>query len=97
MVRLGLAGITSFSNRPLYLSFYLGTAIVCFSLLYFIKIFYEVFITGSIVPGWASTILMVIFFGGIQLLSIGLVGIYISKIFVEAKKRPNYIIREKSE
>ena len=47
-------------------------------------------------PGWVSTILIVIFFGGVQLLSIGLLGIYIGKIFLETKKRPNYIIREKS-
>ncbi len=97
MIKLGLTGITSFSNTPLYFSFYLGTAIVCLSIFYSIIVLFEVLITGSAVPGWASTTLMITFFGGVQLLSIGLLGIYISKIFIETKNRPNYIIREKSE
>ena len=97
MVRLGISGITSFSNTPLYLSFYLGTVIVFLSFLYSIIILYEVLINGSVIPGWASTTLILIFFGGVQLLSTGLLGIYISKIFIETKNRPNYIIREKSE
>jgi len=97
MVRLGISGITSFSNTPLYLSFYLGTAIVFLSFLYSIIILYEVLVIESVVPGWTSTILIITFFGGVQLFSIGLLGIYISKIFLETKRRPNYIIREKSE
>ena len=97
MIRLGLTGITSFSNAPLYLSFYLGTAIVLLSLLYSMIVLYEVLVIGLIIPGWASTILLITFFGGVQLFSIGLLGIYISKIFLETKRRPNYIIREKSE
>ena len=97
MIKLGVSGITSFSNIPLYLSFYLGLAIVFLSLLYSILIFYEVLMIGLVIPGWVSTILIVIFFGGVQLLSVGLLGIYISKIFIETKRRPNYIIHEKSE
>jgi len=97
MIKLGISGITSFSNTPLYISFYLGLLIVFFSILYSAYIFYEVFAIGFVIPGWVSTILTVIFFGGVQLFSIGLLGIYIGKIFLETKKRPNYIIREKSD
>ena len=92
MIRLGLSGITSFSNAPLYLSFYLGSAIVFLSLLYSIIVLYEVLVIGLTIPGWASTILIITFLGGVQLFSIGLLGIYISKIFLETKRRPNYII-----
>jgi polyisoprenyl-phosphate glycosyltransferase len=94
MVRLGFTGITSFSNVPLYFSFYLGIVILVLSLLYSTIILYEALINELVVSGWASIILMVIFFGGVQLISIGLLSIYVSKIFIETKNRPNYIIAE---
>lgn len=94
MVKLGLTGITSFSATPLYISFYMGLFAVFFSMLYAIYIFYYLFASKTVVPEWTSTILIIIFLGGIQLLSIGILGIYLSKVFVESKKRPNYIVQE---
>ncbi len=95
MIRLSITGITSFSEKPLYWSLYIGLFSIIFSLIYAIKILIEVlFLENNIVQGWLSTILLVIFFGGVQLFSLGLLGIYIGKIFIETKKRPNYIIAE---
>lgn len=87
-----LDGITSFSTLPLRLWFYVGAVICCFSLVYAISIVTLVLNTGRDVPGYASLIVAVMFFGGIQLLSIGLVGEYIGRILQEIKGRPIYLI-----
>jgi dolichol-phosphate mannosyltransferase len=97
MVRLAITGITSFSEMPLYLSFYMGIIVISFSFLYIVKILVQaLFFEPVAIQGWLSTIIIVVFLGGVQLISIGLLGIYISKIFIETKKRPNYIIAESS-
>jgi dolichol-phosphate mannosyltransferase len=96
MFKLAITGITSFSDTPLYLSFYTGFLAVSISLIYAIWVIIETVFFCSKVPGWASTILVVIFFGGVQLISIGILGIFISKVFVETKRRPNFIIAESS-
>ena len=53
--------------------------------------------TNSHVPGWVSILMTVVFFGGVQLIVLGIMGVYIGKIFISQKKRPDYIIREKSD
>ncbi len=94
MYKLAISGIVSFSVKPLYLAFYLGMIAIVISMLYGGYIIYSVLFLGDSVPGWASTILMVILLGGLQLFSLGLIGIYISKIFIQIKDRPNYIIAQ---
>ena len=94
MSKLATTGITSFSTTPLYLSIYIGLICVFGSFLYALYVLYYVNINDISVPGWASTILVIIFLGGIQLLTIGILGIYIAKIFLETKGRPNYIVEE---
>ena len=97
MIRLAITGITSFSEVPLYFSFYMGLIVMCSSFIYILKILIQFFVFQIDFPqGWSSTIVVVVFFGGIQLFFIGLLGIYVSKIFIETKKRPNYIIAESS-
>lgn len=94
MFKLAISGIVSFSSKPLYIAFYSGVMAVFMSLLYgFYVVISEVFFKKS-VPGWASVILLIIFFGGLQLISMGLLGIYLSKVFMQTKDRPNYIISE---
>lgn len=94
MLRLATSGVTSFSDMPLYLSFYMGLIAVAVSLLYSIYVICSTLFFGSVVPGWASLVLTVIFIGGTQLVSIGILGIYISKIFIASKGRPRYIVAE---
>ena len=87
-----LDGITSFSTVPLRLWLYLGAGISFLSFLYAAFIVVHAFIVGSEVPGYPSLMVAVMFFGGIQLVSIGLVGEYVGRIFQEIKGRPIYII-----
>ena len=91
MRRLAIQGVTSFSIKPLHFAVYLG---FCFSLLSVLYIPYVIhaFFVGDQVSGWASTIMTVVFFGGLQLIILGIIGIYIGKMFIQSKNRPNYII-----
>ena len=95
MMRFALSGVTAFSVKPLYLAAFLGFLFSGLSLLYIPYVIHS-FITGTEISGWASLIMTVVFFGGVQLIILGIIGIYIGKIFKEAKNRPNYIIRSKN-
>ena len=92
MIRLALQGVTSFSIKPLYTAVYLGFGFSLLSLFYIPYILYS-FYFGHEVSGWASLIMTVVFFGGLQLMILGIIGIYIGKMFMQTKNRPNYIIR----
>ena len=92
MTRLALQGVTSFSIKPLYIAVYLGFAFSMCSVLY-IPYVLHAYYSGHEVSGWASLIMTVVFFGGLQLLILGIIGIYIGKMFLQSKNRPNYIIR----
>lgn len=95
LIKLALQGITSFSTKPLYTATYLGFIFSALSLLYIPYVIYS-FYTGAEVHGWASVIMTIVFFGGLQLIILGIIGIYIGKLFMQSKKRPNYIIRNTS-
>jgi dolichol-phosphate mannosyltransferase len=92
MISFGLKGFTSFSTKPLYFAAYLG---MIFSLLSTLSIPYIIhaFYTGSQVPGWASVIAAIVFFGGLNLMILGIIGVYLSKLFTQSKNRPHYIIK----
>ncbi|WP_106831577.1 glycosyltransferase family 2 protein [Parabacteroides pacaensis] len=92
MLKFALQGITSFSVRPLYLSIILGSISTILSLIYIPYVIWHACM-GYAVPGWASTIITIMFFGGLQMLLLGIIGIYIGKIFIQTKRRPEYIIR----
>lgn len=92
MVRLALQGVTSFSIKPLYTAVYLGFAFSLASVLYIPYVMYA-FFSGHEVSGWASLIMTIVFFGGLQLIILGIIGIYVGKMFMQSKNRPNYIIR----
>ncbi|MFN9589063.1 MAG: glycosyltransferase family 2 protein [Bacteroidota bacterium] len=93
MVRFALQGITSFSTKPLYIAAYLG---LFFSLCSIIFIPYTIigYFYGHAVSGWASIIATVAFFGGLQLMILGIIGLYIGKIYMQGKNRPHYIVKE---
>jgi putative glycosyltransferase len=88
-----LDAVTSFSRRPLVLVFYLGIAIVLISTTAAGYLVWRQLSSGFL-PGWASLIVSVWILGGLTLFSIGLVGIYLSRIFIESKRRPLTIVRK---
>jgi len=92
MVNLALHGVTSFSIKPLYTAVYLGFILSMASVLYVPYIIYA-FANNVEVSGWASVIMTIVFFGGLQLIILGIIGIYVGKMFMQSKNRPNYIIR----
>ena len=94
MLNLAIDGITSFSVRPIYLILYLGVIFLFISLLIGLYVLISLII-GSAEHGWASLILSVWFVGGVIVLSIGGVGLYVGKIYTEVKHRPLYHIKEK--
>lgn len=86
-------GLTSFTDKPLYFSSLLGLIITGISFVFLALLIGKKILDPSFsIPGWPSVIALILFFGGIQLLSIGVVSVYISKIYREVKKRPLYII-----
>lgn len=95
MVRFAVQGITSFSTKPLYIAAYLGFIFSLISLLYIPYVLISYFF-GHIVNGWISVIVTIAFFGGMQLCILGIIGLYLGKVFMQGKKRPLYIINEVS-
>jgi glycosyltransferase involved in cell wall biosynthesis len=93
MVRFALQGITSFSTRPLYIATYLGFIFSLLSLLYIPYIIYSYYFE-QVISGWASVIATIAFFGGLQLMILGIIGMYLGKLFMQSKQRPHYIIKE---
>lgn len=92
MIQFALNGIFSFSLLPLQLATYLGLTV---SLISFIYLAYAVWLkvfTTRAVQGWASVIVAVLFMGGVQLVSLGIVGEYIGRIYEEVKQRPLYLV-----
>lgn len=95
LIRLSVDGITSFSIRPLRWIIYLGMTVASLSLIYAGYVLYEVFVEGIITPGWPTLIVAVLFLGGVQLISTGVVGEYVGRTFMESKRRPLFVIQEK--
>ena len=95
MLALAFDGITSLSNKPIRLITGAGIAV---SLISFIGVIWAIVqaVLGSAVAGWASTICIVCFMGGVQLVCLGVIGEYVGKIYMETKARPRYIISERT-
>lgn len=95
MLHLAFDGITSLSIKPISIITGFGSVV---SVIGFIGIIWAIIVAlrGEGFPGWASTVCFILFLGGIQLISIGVIGTYIGKIYMESKHRPRYIISEKT-
>lgn len=89
-----IEGITAFSTVPLFFSALLGVFFCLISFIFILVVIIKTFIFGDAVSGWPSTVCIILFLGGIQLFSIGIIGQYLSKDYLEAKNRPMYIIKE---
>ncbi|MBD9357049.1 glycosyltransferase [Methylomonas albis] len=94
MLALAADGITSFSVIPLHMITWLGFFVSLGSLAMVVWILIGKFALNSTIPGWASSVLPIYFIGGIQLLSTGILGEYLSKAYMETKRRPRYFIEE---
>lgn len=94
MIAFAVAGITSFSVKPLHFATVAGFALSAFSALYALYAIYVYVFTHKAIPGWASVLVSVLFIGGFQLIILGIIGEYIGKMFMEVKKRPHYILRK---
>lgn len=92
LLDLALTGIFSFSNIPLRVWSLIGLFISSISFIYALFIIFDTLIFGVDTPGYATIVVAIMFFGGVQLLSIGILGEYIGRIFSEVKKRPRYLI-----
>jgi dolichol-phosphate mannosyltransferase len=92
MLKFALDGITAFSDKPLVLVTRLGLWVSFLSLLVIVYALYSYFILERTITGWTSMIISSMFIGGIQLLSIGIIGEYISRINSDVRKRPLYIL-----
>ncbi len=87
--------ITSSTNRPLWVIFYLGLGITLASSAYIVWLFINRFVYGmEVVEGWTSIMVSIFLIGGLNIFVLGIIGIYLSKVFIETKQRPYSIIRQ---
>lgn len=94
LFKYGIDGIINFSQVPLNIASWFGISMTFFSFLGLLFLVARKLFWGDPVAGWASTICIIIFIGGVQLLCLGIIGQYIAKIYMETKNRPHYIIAQ---
>lgn len=90
-----LEGIFSFTTLPLRMWSYLGLATALFSMIYMIYIVLRTVLFGVDVPGYASLIVIILFFSGLNMIGLGIFGEYLGRVFVEVKQRPLYLVRDR--
>jgi polyisoprenyl-phosphate glycosyltransferase len=90
-----IEGITSFSTTPLRIWTYVGFASATLTGVYAAVVFIRTLLFGIELPGYASLMIVILFFGSLNLISLGLVGEYIGRIYLESKQRPTYIVRNR--
>ncbi|MBR1896208.1 MAG: glycosyltransferase, partial [Pyramidobacter sp.] len=94
LLNLALDGITSFTTAPLRLATIVGALCALAALLSFCWFFAGTLLYGNPVPGYPSLFCGILFFGGVQLLGLGIIGEYLGRVFIETKGRPLYIVAE---
>lgn len=94
LLKYALSGIVAFSTAPLKFLMVLGGSISILSMIFLIYKIIKTLVLGIDVPGYASIVVLVSFFGGLNLFSAGLVGLYLGNVYSEVKRRPIYIIKE---
>lgn len=95
LINFAIEGITSFSTAPLRLTTYAGIGISFLAFLYAAFVILRTLIHGVDWPGYSSLIVVVLFLGGVQLISVGIVGEYVGRIYMESKQRPVYVIQRR--
>ena len=94
LLNYGIDGVISFNNRPLRMLIYLGLFVMVTGLAYILFTFFQIVFSRQSTPGYFTTISAILLLGGIQLVSLGVIGEYIGRIYYETKKRPQFIIDE---
>ena len=94
LFQYAIDGILAFTTAPLQIASWLGVLSCVCSMTYMVWVCFRVLMWGDPVSGWPSMICIIVFLGGVQLLMIGVIGAYLAKIYLEAKRRPVYIINE---
>ncbi len=97
LFKYAIDGIINFSQVPLSISSWLGLTMTGCSFLALLFIIIRRAVFGDPVAGWASTICVIVFVGGVQLAVLGIMGQYIAKTYIEVKKRPHYIVAESND
>lgn len=97
LFKYSIEGIVAFSTAPLVLASLLGLICCLLAFFFVVVIVVRKLLFGDPVDGWASTVTIILFVGGVQMLCMGILGQYLSKTYIETKRRPIYIIRESSE
>lgn len=92
LLNLALNGIMSYTVAPLRFSMIIGLAVSCISFVYLLYILITTWIWGDPVAGFPTMMVTILFLGGVQLLSLGIIGEYLGKVFNETKGRPGYFI-----
>jgi glycosyltransferase involved in cell wall biosynthesis len=95
LINFALDGLFAFSNAPLRLAIYVGVFVAGLSFLGAAYVLYEKLFTDKAILGWASTIVAITFIGGMVLLTLGVIGEYIGRIYDEVKQRPLYVVKDK--
>jgi len=90
--RFALDGVTGFSTLPLRMWTFIGLAIALFAFIFGSYIIIRTLIYGIDVPGYASIMVVILFLGSVQLITLGVIGEYVSRLFVEGKQRPHYVV-----
>ncbi|HFI2439787.1 TPA: glycosyltransferase family 2 protein [Streptococcus suis] len=96
LLSYSIEGIINFSDTPLNIASYTGFFTFLLSLVLMVFVVFKTMVFGDPTIGWPSTICIILFLGGLQLMTIGILGKYLAKVFLETKKRPIYIVKEKS-
>lgn len=94
MVQLAMAGILSFSTKPLQVGIFMGISFACISFIFILFAIVKYFIDQTVPSGWTTLVVLLLLFSGIQLVILGIMGSYIGGIYEEVKGRPRYIIEE---
>jgi glycosyltransferase involved in cell wall biosynthesis len=94
MLKLAMNAITAFSDKPLRIAIQAGVATSVLAFAGMVWVLYGKLVLNATVAGWASTTLIVLFLGGVQMLFLGIIGIYMARIYAEVKRRPRYILKD---
>lgn len=96
MVRLAIDGTVSLSALPLYFAFYVGSGVALLSLAYLLYVLGVTFLTDQVVQGWASLMVALLFLSGVQIVLMGVIGLYLGKVYDEVRGRPTYVVARRS-
>ena len=94
LLSYGIDGLISFNNKPLRICFVMGAFLVAFSFLYILITLIQIIMHGIDVPGYFTTICAILIIGGVQLISVGILGEYIGRIHYEVKQRPHFLVAD---